>query len=372
MSLNTSNPKAAPVKFTIDGRELFRAVHAVGAVIKRRTVPVLMMVRIDGGPGGLYVEATDMDLTLRARIEGDFPLFATCVEYRRLHDFLRLMAWSSFTLEVSEDSFVLKGFLFADDDGAEFDTLPAADFPAAAVVDIYEDNILFLPQWINHVKAAISTEETRYYLNGVHFDVEDGMLRLVATDGHRMRIWQSDKPWKATPTILPRQMAQWLTKTKGPGVLHMSHTHFRYAGEGLEAFGKCIDGSFPDYRRVIPKDAPVTATLNREEFMRAIAVAKVWTCFHGAKAFRMEFKDGYVHLRAKAELGRKPTKVDLKIAVQDFDAPEGLSIGFNAAYMADAVRDLTGETVTLRMLDGSSPVLIEEGGLTQILMPLRV
>jgi DNA polymerase-3 subunit beta len=360
---------AEKVTFTVNGSDLFAALKAVEPVINRRnTIPILSIVRITGSAEGLAVEGTDLDVSFRYIIEGDFPAFDVAVDYFRLVAFVKILSGGMFVVKASADSFSLGGFLFATADGVAFYCLPAIDVPDAPIRNYVTEGD-FNPAVFADIRPAISTEETRYYLNGVFLhSTPEGKARIVATDGHRLMARDVDSDYTGPGVIIPRRVVTQLMKLK-PGKLATCHEGARFTAGPLTIWTKIIDGSFPDYDRVIPKANPIHATVARAHLLEMLRLAKA---FNAGKAFevRLKFSDDILEVQNRStDHGRASLQVD-GVELTGTSAP--FEIGFNGHYVQDLLRVSKGDTITFQFEDGSSPARVDEGPLTMILMPLRV
>jgi len=345
--------------------DLSRAITAAGRVVEsRNTMPILGNLLLTATSGNLTVTATDLDIVATARTAADVTEpGAVCVDAKLIGDIAK-KASGDITLQLADDKLIVKSgrsrFSLA--------TLPAADFPTFgdgkydATFDI-DMAALFAP-----VSFAISTEETRYYLNGVFFrgaQHPDEHCVAVATDGHRLAKHLAGTLPAFEGVIVPRKVVGLLPR--GVASVSVSPQKIRIAADDLVLVSKLIDGTFPDYERVIPKANDKIVTIDRDEFMRA-ADRVVTVSSEKGRSVKLSIAPGAVSLSARSEIGSAEDEV-----AADYSG-EPIEIGFNSAYVRDMLAVLPSGPVQLALSDGGSPGLVTGGmdGLTLVIMPMRV
>jgi DNA polymerase-3 subunit beta len=214
------------------------------------------------------------------------------------------------------------------------------------------------------VQYAMSDEETRYFLRGIYLHTAEGKLRAVATDGHRLAQHDGPSTDDFAGVIVPRKLVSMVPT--GDISVGVSSRKIRFLSDGLEIVSKVIDGTFPDYQRVIPRDNPKTAVVDRVALYSASdRVATISS--EKTRSVKFSFAAGAVSLSARGEVGTAEDEIGI-----EYDA-EPLDIGFNAAYVRDTLGAFVDEKVTLHLNEPGSPAVIEAGGpLLAVLMPLRV
>ncbi len=262
-------------------------------------------------------------------------------------------------------------------------TLPADEFPA---MELDELEVRFampaadLRRLVDKTRFAISTEETRYYLNGIHLHASGSgataMLRAVATDGHRLAKIELGLPdgAEAIPAIIvPRKTVAEIRKladgVDGDIRIAVSPTRIQFVLERTVLVSRLIDGTFPDYERVIPAGNEKTALLDSKAF--AAAVDRVSTIStERARAVKLRFDDGRVTASAVSnEAGRAEEELDAEYA------SEALEIGFNSRYILDMLAEVEGDAVRMEMANPASPTLVldpTDSAVVYVLMPMRV
>ncbi len=372
------------MKATIERATLLRCLSHVQSVVERRnTIPILSNVLIEAAAGGtVRIMATDLDLqvveTMSAvSVEG---AGATTVSAHLLFDIARkLPDGSQVSLEVTDNRMTVK----AGRSRFTLPTLPRDDFPMIAEGDLptsFELPAAQLAQLIDRTRFAISTEETRYYLNGIFFHVADEELKAAATDGHRLARYTLKRPDGAEgmpDVIVPRKCVAELRKLLEEALdtnvqidLSASKIRFTVGGDnGVVLTSKLIDGTFPDYSRVIPTGNDKLLRLDPKSFYQGVdRVATIAT--EKTRAVKMALEPDRVTLSV--------TSPDNGTAAEEVPADyssEGFEIGFNANYLKDILAQIDGDTVELHLADAGAPTLIrqdEKSPALYVLMPMRV
>jgi DNA polymerase-3 subunit beta len=372
------------MKATIERATLLRCLSHVQSVVERRnTIPILSNVLIDAAPGGsLRLMATDLDLqvveTMNAvSVEAGG---AVTVSAHLLFDIARkLPDGSQVSIETAENRMVVK----AGRSRFTLPTLPRDDFPVIVEGELptsFEVPAAMLAELIDRTRFAISTEETRYYLNGIFLHVTDDSLKAAATDGHRLARYTLARPDGADgmpDVIVPRKCIGELRKLLEEALdtnvevdLSASKIRFTLGGEnGVVLTSKLIDGTFPDYSRVIPTGNDKLLKLDPKSFYQGVdRVATIAT--EKTRAVKMALEADKVTLSV--------TSPDNGTAAEELPADyssEGFEIGFNASYLKDILGQIEGDTVELHLADAGAPTLIrqnEKSAALYVLMPMRV
>jgi len=375
------------MKATIERATLLRCLSHVQSVVERRnTIPILSNVLIDAGAGGsLRVMATDLDLQVvenMAAAAVDAP-GAITVSAHLLFDIARkLPDGSQVSLEAAENRLAIK----AGRSRFSLPTLPRDDFPVIVEGDLptsFELAARTLAELIDRTRFAISTEETRYYLNGIFLHVSDEeqpVLKAAATDGHRLARFTIARPDGAEgmpDVIVPRKAVAELRKLLEEALdgsvqidLSASKIRFTLGGEGgVVLTSKLIDGTFPDYSRVIPTGNDKLLRLDPRSFFEGVdRVATIAT--EKTRAVKMGLENDKVTLSV--------TSPDNGTAAEEIAADyssDGFEIGFNANYLKDILSQIDGDIVELHLADAGAPTLIrkdDKSAALYVLMPMRV
>lgn len=375
------------MKATIERATLLRCLSHVQSVVERRnTIPILSNVLIDAdGGGSVRVMATDLDLQVVETMSAssvDQP-GAITVSAHLLFDIARkLPEGSQVSLTTNDNRLEVK----AGRSNFKLPTLPRDDFPVIVEGDLptsFELPARMLAELIDRTRFAISTEETRYYLNGIFLHVTDEdepLLKAAATDGHRLARFTLPRPEGAAgmpDVIVPRKAVGELRKLLEEALdgnvlidLSASKIRFTLGGEGgVVLTSKLIDGTFPDYSRVIPtandKLLKVDPKLFRSGVDRVATIATEKT-----RAVKIGLDGDRVTLSV--------TSPDNGTATEELAAEyraEGMEIGFNANYLKDILDQVDADTVELHLADAGAPTLIRENEASRalyVLMPMRV
>lgn len=375
------------MKATIERATLLRCLSHVQSVVERRnTIPILSNVLIEAVDGGmLRVMATDLDLQVvenMAAASVDQP-GAVTVSAHLLFDIARkLPEGSQVSLETAENRMAVK----AGRSRFSLPTLPRDDFPVIVERDLptsFEIPAKLLAELIDRTRFAISTEETRYYLNGIFLHVSDEdrpVLKAAATDGHRLARFTLPRPEGAEgmpDVIVPRKAVAELRKLLEESLdgnvqvdLSASKIRFTLGGEGgVVLTSKLIDGTFPDYSRVIPTGNDKLLKLDPRSFYEGVdRVATIAT--EKTRAVKMGLEPDRVTLSV--------TSPDNGTAAEELPAQyasDGFEIGFNANYLKDILGQIDGDTVELHLADAGAPTLIrqdDKSAALYVLMPMRV
>ncbi len=377
------------MKLTIERAALLKALGHVQSVVERRnTIPILSNVLLTAGDAGLAFSATDLDMEIidsaEAHIEGAGQITAPA---HTLYEIVRkLPEGSEVALNFSGDDPRLQ--VRAGRYKVNLPVLPAGDFPVMppeGLSDRVEVETGGLMRLIDRTRFAISTEETRYYLTGIylHTLVQDGrpILRAVATDGHRLALADMPAPEGATGTpgvIVPRktiQEARRLMEDAGENIdVQLSAQKVRFDFGRAALTSKVIDGSFPDYTRVIPRENNRVMTVDNALFAEAVdRVATISS--EKSRSVKLSVETGRVVLTVRnMETGQAVEELEVDYEGEPFE------IGFNARYLLDVSSQIAGETAEFRFADRAAaatmldPVLVldpTDAGVQYVLMPLR-
>lgn len=375
------------MKATIERATLLRCLSHVQSVVERRnTIPILSNVLIEASGGGaVKVMATDLDLQVvetmsAASVESPG---AITVSAHLLFDIARkLPDGSQVSLETADNRMTVK----AGRSRFSLPTLPRDDFPVIVEGDLptsFEIPARTLAELIDRTRFAISTEETRYYLNGIFLHVSDEnrpVLKAAATDGHRLARYTIERPEGAEgmpDVIVPRKAVAELRKLLEESLdgnvlvdLSASKVRFTLGGEGgVVLTSKLIDGTFPDYSRVIPTGNDKLLRLDPKSFYEGVdRVATIAT--EKTRAVKMGLERDKVTLSVTSpDNGTAAEEVPA-----DYDS-EGFEIGFNANYLKDILSQIDSDTVELHLADAGAPTLIrkdDKSPALYVLMPMRV
>ena len=372
------------MKLTIERAALLRSLAHVQSVVERRnTIPILSNVKLEGRDGGLSLNATDMDLDIVETAAADVARpGATTAPAHTLYDIVRKLPEGS---QVELDYAGEEGQLTLRSGRSKFSLacLPVEDYPVLSGGELPHSFVL-APQdlrgLIDRTRFAISTEETRYYLNGIYLHATQNggkpVLRAVATDGHRLARVEVPLPEGAAGmpgVIVPRktvgELRKLIDETSVEVTVSLSDTKIRFAFDDAVLTSKLIDGTFPDYERVIPADNDKVLEVDCRAFAQAVdRVSAIST--EKSRAIKLAVERGSLVLSASSPENGSATE-ELEAS---YDAG-AIEIGFNSRYLLDILQQVEGDSARFTMADAASPTVVrdvDDAGAVYVLMPMRV
>jgi DNA polymerase-3 subunit beta len=372
------------MKVTVERAELLKSLGHVHRVVERRnTIPILANVLIKAERGKLSMKATDLDLEVIDSVAAEVsPGGATTVPAHMFYEIVRkLPEGAQIVIEGSGDRAVLS--LRAGRSRFTLQTLPESDFPdlaAGEMTHAFKLAAADLKRLIDKTQFAISTEETRYYLNGIYLHTagtaKAATLRAVATDGHRLAQVELPLPNGAAGMpgiIVPRKTVgevQRLIETgEGEVAIELSAGKIRFSIGDVVLTSKLIDGTFPDYARVIPANNDKSLIVDKKDFEAAVDRVSTVSSERG-RAVKLSITGGRLVLSV--------TNPDSGSATEELEVEyesDPLDIGFNSRYLLDIAAQIEGEVAVLKLADPGSPTLIQDKdakGALYVLMPMRV
>lgn len=358
------------MRASFERSELLRLLGPVTKVVEaRNTIPVLANVLLSVSPsadgitdGSVRVTGTDLDIKITATGVAKVGEAGTVtVDAKTFEDIVRkLPANADIAVSTEPNNLIVK----SGRSRFKLPTLPPEDFPDITVGEFTANFTTDLAALFKPVAFAISQEETRFYLNGIFLHSVDGKLRAVATDGHRLAQHDGMAVDAFSGVIVPRKVVGLVP----PGEIDVSvsATKVRFVSDALEVVSKVIDATYPDYQRVIPRENPKVATVDRAALFAAADRVSTISSERG-RSVKLSFADGSLALSVKSDEGTAEDELAIS-----YDA-EPLDIGFNAAYLRDVLGTFGDERVTLKLNESGSPAVIDAGGpLFCVLMPMRV
>ena len=360
--------------------KLLVALQSVAGIVERRhTLPILANVLMRKNGDAVEFTTSDLEIQVRTHAElgGDAGPFATTVGARKLIDILRaLPADQVVTLSAAQN----KLSLTAGKSRFTLQTLPSDDFPLVNESADFGPSFAVpqktLRDLVNQVHFAMAVHDIRYYLNGILFIAEGRTLTLVATDGHRLALAQStldvDVPSKQE-VILPRktvlELQRLLKDEDTPIEMRFAGNQARFAFSGMEFVSKLVEGKFPDFNRVIPKNHKNIIVLGRVPLLGCLQRAAILTS-EKFKGVRVNVEPGTLRI-ASSNAEQEEAKEELEI---DYNG-DAIEIGFNVTYLIDALSNIDQEMVKLELQDSNASVLItvpERSGFKYVVMPMRI
>jgi DNA polymerase-3 subunit beta len=372
------------MKVTVERAHLLKSLGHVHRVVERRnTIPILANVLIRAEKSKLSLKATDLDLEVSESIGAEVsPGGSTTVPAHMIYEIVRkLPDGAQVVLEASGDRAVLT--VRAGRSRFTLQTLPESDFPDLNAGDMTHSFRLpaaDLKRMIDKTQFAISTEETRYYLNGIYLHTATSgkteTLRAVATDGHRLAQYEIAVPSgaKGMPgVIVPRktvgEVQRLIEDNEAEVGIELSQAKIRFTIGDVVLTSKLIDGTFPDYARVIPLGNDKVLKVEKSEFEHAVDRVSTVSSERG-RAVKLSL--------AGSKLTLSVTNPDSGSATEEIEVAydaDPLDIGFNSRYLLDIAAQIEGETAVLKLSDPGSPTLIQDDeakGALYVLMPMRV
>ena len=371
------------MKFQISKQKIFKCLsHLQGIVDKKNTLPILSNILIEAKNNSLTLSSTDMDISIVENLDcAVLEEGATTINSQIFYDVVRKLDDSTDVEIISNDSKILT--LRASGSRFSLSCLPKEDFP---IIDKANQGISvkinsrILFKLIDKTKFAISNEETRYFLNGLYFNVtnenDKNIVTLVGTDGHRLAKFSHEiegKVNQVSGVIIPKktiyELSKLLSEIDIDIHVSISSNKIVFTIGDITLLSKLIDGSFPDYKRVIPTENSNVLKINRDKLLSA--VDRVST-ISNEKTPVIKFKLLRNILNLNSINNESSTASEDLIINYDGDEIE---IGFNSKYIMDIVNNLEDNEISINLKDNTSPVIAKEDtnvNLVYVLMPMRV
>ena len=373
------------MKINVERGAFLKALSHVQSVVERRnTIPILSNVLIEAGKGQLKLTATDLDIEIVEAIPADVLRNGSATApAHMLYDIVRKLPDGA---QVQAELLTSEGGRLAVSAGTvrfELACLPKEDFPqmsAGALPHRFRLAADELKKLIDKTRFAMATDETRFYLMGIHLhaakDAKPKVLRAVATDGHRLARFEMDMPEGAADLpgiIVPRktvtELRRLLDDADGAIEVAASDTKIQFTFGGVELTSKLIDGNFPPYERVIPAGNDKVLALDAREFAQGVDRVSTISA-DKTRAVKLNI--------AKDKVTLSVVNPESGTATEDVGATYSagaLEIGFNARYLLDITSQIEGKEVRFLLSDAGSPAIIEDAEDSRtlyVLMPLRV
>lgn len=372
------------MKLSIERAILLKALAPVQSVVERRgTIPILANVKLDAASNSLSLTATDMDIAVVNKVAANVGQpGAITVPAHMFYEIVRKLPDSS-TVEISTNDEGGKLTIAASKSRFSVACLPVDDFPVMAEGEL-SHHFAITPaeckELLEKTRFAISTEETRYYLNGIYLHAAENqgaqVLRAVATDGHRLARMEVGLPEGAENipgVIIPRKTVGELYKLVEEGgervEIGLSETKIRFTVGDSILVSKLIDGAFPDYERVIPTENDKVMELEGKVFAEAVDRVSVISS-DKTRGIKLAISGNTLTLSASsAEQGTATESLNVTYGADDIE------IGFNARYLLDMMAQVGGDTAQFVFADAASPTIVRDPsdvGALYVIMPMRV
>ena len=360
--------------------QVLSALQSVAGIVERRhTLPILANVLIRKTGTQLQLTTSDLEIQIRTSSDlgGDEGNFTTTVGARKLIDILRSMpSDQTVSLESSQNKLLLKG----GKSRFTLQTLPAEDFPlvqeAASFGPAFSVPQKTLKELLNQVSFSMAVHDIRYYLNGILFVAEGKQLSLVATDGHRLAYSSAALDVdieQRQEVILPRktvlELQRLLSDKEGAIEMQFAGNQAKFAFDGMEFVTKLVEGKFPDYNRVIPKNHKNIVVLGRTALLASLQRAAILTS-EKFKGVRLNIEPGTLRVASN--------NAEQEEAVDELDIDYGgdsIEIGFNVTYLIDVLGNMGQDMVKLELSDSSSSALLtipDNPYFKYVVMPMRI
>jgi len=367
------------MKISVEQNALLKALaHAQSVVERRQTIPILANVLLEADKDSVLLKATDNELEIAEKIPAKVEVAgAVTVPAHKLYDIVRrLPDGSELAMELSEETSqvnLVSGrakFALASIAPEGFPSMAREETPVT--FDLAASQLINL---INQTSFAVSVEETRYNLNGIYLHAKEDTLVAVATDGHRLALAKTALPEGAKDVsgiIIPRKTIAEIAKLAAENVenvhISLSANQIRFAMNDVELSSRLVDGTYPDYEKVIPTNND--KVLEADVKVLTDVIERVSVISERSRGIKLSLHENLLHLSTAA--------VDEGSAEDELDAvytAEELDIGFNFRYLLDILAQIKGQNVKMLLQDGVSPVILQDAADNSslfVLMPMRV
>lgn len=356
--------KPTTTGLTITRADLIRALAATSKVVEsRNTYPILANVHMQAQDNRLTVRATDLDIEISTSVPCQGALDPITAPARTLSEIAKkLPDGADISIEPTGETLIVKAgrsrFVVA--------TLGADAFPDIAPAELPHRFTTDLGALLGRVSFAISNEATRYYLNGVYLHNPNGKLTAVATDGHRLGKITGAAAQDLPGVIIPTKMVGLVPL--GDVEVELSDTKIRFSYGDTVVVSKLIEGTFPDYERVTPKNNDKTATFDRRQLLDTTERVSIVASDRGGKGVKIEVAADSATLSVRGENDAAQEDLPCEYGGDPFE------VGYNARYLGDILRAYSSDKVTFAWRDSCSPALVtgEGDALVSVIMPMRV
>ncbi|MBI5885050.1 MAG: DNA polymerase III subunit beta [Deltaproteobacteria bacterium] len=371
------------MKFTIDKSEFLKTLQRMQGIVERRnTMPILSNVLMEANNGRVDITATDLEVFIKDSTQADVSENGSItVNARKLFDIIKEMKEKPeetisvvagkddrVTIKLGKARFTVMG-------------LPAKDFPAFPTYEEKSFDDIDGPvfkEMIDKTAFAVSTDETRYNINGFKLERERSKLRLVTTDGHRLAYIErgdekGSKKGEKIDVLVPRkgmmEFKRLLDEAGDEYKISITQKSAIMKKDNTIINIRLLEGEFPDYSKVIPKDNDKDILINKEAFLSSLKSVSIISP-DKIKGVKMLFGDGKLVISSSSP--------DIGEAVEEIDSDykgEELEVAFNARYFIDALEAMEEETIMIRLKDSLSPGILQPAGrqdYTYIVMPMRL
>jgi DNA polymerase-3 subunit beta len=379
--IDEETENAFSIDVIVDRNLFLKALGRVQNVVERRsTIAILSNVKLEAAVGELYLTTTDMDISIIERVDADIRKEgAITVPAQTLYEIIRKLPDGAQVLLKGDTNITGKMDIISGSCRFSLSCLKAADFPVIDAGDMKHEFTMTsaeLGALIDKPSFAMSTEETRYYLNGIYLHSVNGMLCAVATDGHRLAKIELEAPGGAADIpgiIIPKKTVAEIKKivdnSESDVEVALSDTKIYFASDKTVLLSKLIDGTFPDYNKVIPSNNDKSMIIDSAKFMHAVDRVSIISS-DKSKVVKLSATSGKLTLSV--------TNDDSSTAVEEIDVDYDLadfSVGFNSRYVLDMMAQIEGQEVEFVFSDSAAPVLVKDASdeaSLYVIMPVRI
>lgn len=372
------------MKVVLNRGDLLKGISTVqSAVAAKNTMPILANILLEAREKKLELIATDLDMGIRCSVSAEVvDRGSITINAKKLSDIVRELPEASVDLEIDESH---KMVLACQKSVFKIHGLPKDDFPILPEVKrdkVFKVKGSLMQEMIHKTIFAVSTDETRYVLNGVFFQAEGGKLRMVATDGHRLAFIQKKLEGKADDkcnVIIPTKTLNELSKAVsdvGKGKedeinveIMATDNQIKFVVEGVEIVSRLIEGQFPNYEQVIPKDSDKKLEASTADLAAATRRVAILTS-EKSNSIRYHAKAGKLTISSKTpDMGEAREELDVNYKGEE------ISIAYNAKYVLDVLKNVGTETISIELTQPLSPGILRPKGDADylcVIMPMRV
>jgi len=368
------------MKFSIQREAILKPLQTITGVVERRqTLPILSNILLSANGQGLSLTATDLEVEMIARLSmditegGDITLPA-----RKMVDICKALPDGA-VIDLLFDAEKERATLKSGRSRFNLTTLPVTEFPNIdEVKGVFSFDVpqAVLKHLIDKTSFAMAQQDVRYYLNGLMLEVDSGVIRTVATDGHRLSVCEHAadvSPGEKIQVILPRkgvlELSRLLAEEDAPAHISVGNNHICVTLNEYTFTSKLIDGKFPDYQRVIPRNSDKLVTTDRERLRQALVRTSILSN-EKYRGIRIHLENGLMQAQANnPEMEEAEEEIEV-----DYSGSE-LDIGFNVGYLLDALGVINTAQVSIAFGDANSSCVIQpdgESGCTYVVMPMRL
>ncbi|NOX76893.1 MAG: DNA polymerase III subunit beta [Gammaproteobacteria bacterium] len=368
------------MKFSIQREQLLKPLQTiVGVVERRQTLPVLSNVLVSVKNNRLSLTTTDLEVEMIATVDIENGIDGdTTIPARKFVDICRALPDGA-TLNVSKDSEKERVTVRSGKSRFNLSTLPVTDFPnvdEAATQFSFSMPQNVIKQLIEKTSFAMAQQDVRYYLNGLLLEVAPGRVTSVATDGHRLALCAKEvdvQPSDVIQIIVPRkgvvELAKLVEGEDSPVEVQVGSNHIKIRFDDYVFTSKLIDGKFPDYERVIPRNSDKSIIANRDNLRQAFVRTSILSN-EKYRGIRFKLNSGLLQVQANnPEMEEAEEEIEVEYQGKE------LEIGFNVSYLVDALSAVSDETVNVELGDPNSSCVIrgsDDTSCTYVIMPMRL